>query len=243
MKPYYEEGGITIYLGDAREGWEASFAPGDAAGCVIFDPPWDQEDLMELPLPDTESTLVFTDPRRLGQAVTYFGPPTWVFTWDTMSGWTTGPSRPVQQTKQCLWYGDIDRYHRDEVLWGEAPPERDHPTTKQVPLDGRRLTDLWRESLRWLHHPTAATGAAGTERFGTRQGESFMRHAKPLGWFRCLIGNTSDGLVFDPFMGTGTSLVAARDLGREAIGTDIDERACEYAASRLAQQTLNLEAA
>lgn len=63
---------------------------------------------------------------------------------------------------------------------------------------------------------------------------------KPIGAWRWLLSKVSDEgeTVVDPFMGSGTTLVAARQEGRKAIGIEIEERYCEIAAKRLAQGVL-----
>lgn len=65
---------------------------------------------------------------------------------------------------------------------------------------------------------------------------------KPMRWLRWLVALVSrDGeTVLDPFMGSGTTLRAAKDLGRKSIGIEIEERYCEIAAKRLAQEILAL---
>lgn len=66
--------------------------------------------------------------------------------------------------------------------------------------------------------------------------------SKPIKlWKRILFDRSEkDQTVLDPFMGSGTTLRAAKDLGRKAIGIEIDERYCEIAAKRLAQEVLPL---
>ena len=66
---------------------------------------------------------------------------------------------------------------------------------------------------------------------------------KPLGLFKKLIcmGSKQDDLVLDPFLGSGTTTVAAKQLGRKYIGIEINPKYCAIAEDRLRQCEMRLE--
>lgn len=64
---------------------------------------------------------------------------------------------------------------------------------------------------------------------------------KPLRLMELLIDRCPMGVIADPFAGSGSTLIAARNLGRKAIGVEIEESYCEIAAKRLDQMCLNFE--
>ena len=65
---------------------------------------------------------------------------------------------------------------------------------------------------------------------------------KPVKLLRRFILRHSDktDTILDPFMGSGTTLRAAKDLNRKAIGIEIEEKYCEIAAKRMPQMAMEL---
>jgi site-specific DNA-methyltransferase (adenine-specific) len=74
-----------------------------------------------------------------------------------------------------------------------------------------------------------------------RESPTYHPCQKPLQVISRLLATFSpeNAVILDPFMGSGTTLLAARNLGCRAIGIEIDERYCQVASDRLAQQRLN----
>jgi DNA modification methylase len=80
------------------------------------------------------------------------------------------------------------------------------------------------------HSRSKVTGKAAELRHPTQ---------KPITLMKWCIGFFPDAqIILDPFMGSGTTLRAAKDLGRKAIGIETEEAYCEIAANRLAQGVL-----
>jgi DNA modification methylase len=77
----------------------------------------------------------------------------------------------------------------------------------------------------------------------TEVGDHLHPTQKPVALMRWCLDQFKHevGVVLDPYMGSGTTLVAAKQTGRRAIGIEIEERYCEIAAKRLSQDMLPLE--
>ena len=102
----------------------------------------------------------------------------------------------------------------------------------------------WSNFIHCLLYGTAPgleKGAKPTGIFSTEVAEKSQHPTpKPIGWMTWAVnlGSRESDTILDPFMGSGTTLRAAKDLGRRAIGIEIEEKYCEIAARRLQQEVL-----
>jgi site-specific DNA-methyltransferase (adenine-specific) len=102
------------------------------------------------------------------------------------------------------------------------------PNTEEIYVLGEGFTGHRGSSV--LRH-LAIAGTVGRAIDGTRSHPT----QKPLGLLADLIAKCPPGVIADPFAGSGSTLVAAKQAGRRAIGVELEERYCEVAAKRLSQ--------
>lgn len=172
-----------------------------------------------------------------------------------VSAWTT--RRPVA--------GDKDTIARDSVLeaWGDRPAlvfgtwRVSRPAlTKQVitwhkKSIGPGMGDLslpWGNATEEIY--VLGKGWQGKRRHNViatsdQRGNPYGASAqvghptpKPVGLIEQLIECAPEGVIADPFAGGGSTLLAARNLGRKVIGVELEERYCEIIANRLSQGVL-----
>jgi len=93
--------------------------------------------------------------------------------------------------------------------------------------------------------PMRSVIATDEPRGGANGEASLIGHPtpKPISLMVRLIERCPPGVIADPFAGSGSTLRAAKDLGRKAIGIEIDERYCEIAARRMGQEVFDFGSA
>jgi len=210
--PYYEDkkAGITIYHGDCRDILPL-LGPVDL---VLTDPPYNAKDI------GRRQTAVFSLPPSEYAAfcIDWFslvaGVERKVFTPGIAHIWLYPPATWVLcwHKPAAVAYNVLGSLNVWEPVLVYGKPV------------GRLKQDYWRET------PYTAEVGRGHP------------CPKPLGlwhWLTKEMSATGD-LVLDPFMGSGTTLRAAKDLGRRAIGIEIEEKYCAIAVKRLAQEVLAL---
>lgn len=246
IEPYWkdEEAGIYLYLGDMRE-----VLPnlGIKADLILADPPYNETALAWDRWPDGWPTLAasvansmwcFGSMRMFLDQRADFAAARWKLSQDVVwekpngTGFARDRFRRVHEFALHWYQGEWRRIHHD------------------VPTEGVRKAS--KTALRTAK-PTH-TGDIGSALYiddGTRLARSVMKAAnlhgrslhpteKPLGILTPLIEYACPpgGLVVDPFAGSGSTLDAARQSGRRAIGIEANEEYAERAARRLSALTL-----
>ena len=219
MKPYYANDAVILYLGDCREvmAWLE-------ADVLVTDPPY-----------GTESVG-----------------------WDVSYG--RGRNRRHGRTDMApgVIVNDATAGTRDEALtlWGPTRPALVFGSPRRNDPPGewadRLVWDKKRPGMnggpwRYRHESIYVTaGFVRTSDAAVSIIEAFPDqkdhiHAKPLALMLRLVAAAPPGVIADPFAGSGSTLVAAKQLGRKAIGVEIDESYCEVIAKRLDQGVLNFD--
>ncbi len=215
MTPYYIDGSVCIYHGDCREVLEWL-----TADVLVTDPPYGTEASAANP-----------------------------------GGGYGRRQNANNGTMGFAIAGDTDTACRDAALtlWGERPacvfgsPRLPDPP---MAVADRLVWDKKRPGMNggpWRYRHETIFVTAGFVRVNDAAvsiieawpDQSAHIHAKPHTLMLRLVGAAPPGVIADPFMGSGSTLVAAKEMGRKAIGIEVDERYCEIAAKRLGQEVLD----
>ena len=226
---FYSEPGFRIYHGDARE-LVPAIVGSHAVQHVITDPPYDAA---------THAGAQGAGGKRPAGELVDFAPITAVEIADVLS--RAAPRRWVVATVDYRHIQPLQdrpplglRFVRFGV-W--VKPDGAPQFTGDRPAQGWEAVAILHaegNALRWNSGGDRAVWTVPRARPANHPTE------KPIALVRQWIAQFTDvgDLILDPFMGSGTVLRAAKDLGRQAIGIEIDRRWCEHAAGRLAQSVM-----
>lgn len=246
MKPYYQHAGITIYHGDCKD-----LLPKVADienSVIIADPPYGQTSLewdewtgnWLQAIPEASKSLwCFGSLRMFAEHQLNFRVAGWKLSQDLVWEKHNGSSFHADRFRRV--HESICHFYRGS--WSEVP--------HYVPTTPDATARTVRRKKRPPHMGHIEEGHYTSEDGGPRLMRSviFMRSEhgraehptqKPIELIKPLIhyGSFGDGYVVVPFSGSGSELVAAKQMGRRAIGIEIEEKYCEIAAKRLSQEIL-----
>lgn len=213
-RPYYQDDLVTIYHGDATQNPDL-WAGQDT---LITDPPYGVDYQSGKPR-DALAASILNDKDTIQRdtALEQWGTtkPALVF-----GSWKI--PRPaltrmllIWDTKGALGMGDLS------IPW--KPAHQEIYVLGEGPWTGKRTSDVL------THAPVQSMAKNGR----------LHPHQKPIPLMENLLRKTT-GTIADPFMGCGSTLVAAKLNGRPAIGWELEERYCEVAAKRCQQESLIL---
>ena len=224
MKPYYDEDGITIYHGDCLE-----LLPGlSGIGAVVTDPPYGINTKSDgsgklNPWADLcNSALWYRE--WIGacrQRLEHDGILASCLNWRSLTTFQKAAcDLPWPIESLAVW---------DKEWIGPGGSRGLRPSYEMISvwlmpsasIEDRGIPDVVR--VKWSAHKPS--------------GHPAEKPIELMSWAIGLSPN-KNGTILDPFMGSGTTLRAAKDMGRRAIGCEIDERWCELAAKRLQQGIL-----
>lgn len=243
MTPYYEGNGIQIYHADCREVLPTL----DHIDVVITDPPYSDhthkkqwigsaltkgkarngtkfKELGFDPLTPELREFVCRESARLASRWSLFFSDI-----EGIDGWRTDIlASGLEYVRAMIW----DKVDSAPQFTGDRPAASAEAIVVAHPVGKKRWNGGGRRSV--FAFPVN----------GSNQGSKPHPSTKPEALMRELIALFTDEgeLILDPFVGSGTTLVAAKRLGRKAIGIELEEKYCEIAAQRLSQGALNFSA-
>lgn len=247
MKPYFTDGTVELYHGDFREvvpQLQYSF------DLVIADPPYEETAIKWDRWPDYWPAFIadqvnamwcFGSMRMLLNRAPQILP-YWNFSHDIVWEKHNGTGFSTDRFK---------RVHEFATHWYRGSWEGIHHEVPRTPYTGPDKHVRARNNPGGEH--LGKTGTGGYVDVGERLARSVLKFKsvrggihptqKPVGLLELMVGYgcPSTGVVLDPFAGSGSTLVAARNLGRRAIGVEGREEQCEKTAIRLSQGVLEFE--
>jgi hypothetical protein len=222
MTPYYQDDHCTIYHGDCREitAWLE-------ADVLVTDPPYGQSYVSGGPRINAHGVRSVT-PRK-----DVIGDKDCVARDAALAMWGNRPALVFGRWNLPRPAGVVDRliWHKRNLPPGMGTNTPWSPADEEIYVLGRGWVGERHQNV--IPTDEARAGSGGLA--------AILGHPtpKPLALMVHLLERTT-GVIADPFMGSGSTLKAAKNLGRKAIGVELSEQYCELAARRLAQEVLPL---